>query len=212
MCRLFYLLFTTCFLLAACAAPRPTLKIALVAPFEGRQRQVGYDAFPSMRMALREANAAGGLSNRFFIEFVAYNDNGEPGFAARVAHNVSQDKSVLVVLGHLRQNTTDAALPVYAKAGLPVLALDDAPISCNTSTLSYRGPIRLNPQQQAEGEQAMQRFTEVSGGPPPGAGSIPAYVATKLVVQAIAQDVVAHGSPSREGVGRALGALLGCKP
>jgi ABC-type branched-subunit amino acid transport system substrate-binding protein len=199
-----YLLITTYCLLAACAAPRPTLKIALVAPFEGRQRQVGYDAFPAMRMALRDANAAGGIANRYFIEFVAYNDNADPAFAERVAHNVAQDKSVLVVIGHLRQSTTDAALPVYAKAGLPVLALDDAPASCNTKMWVYRGPIRLTPQQRAKGEQAMQRFTQVSGGPPPGAGSIPTYVATKLVVQAIAQDVAAHGTPNRAGVGRAL--------
>ncbi|NJM41550.1 MAG: ABC transporter substrate-binding protein [Anaerolineae bacterium] len=145
MRKFVYLLITTYFLLVACAAPHPTLKIALVAPFEGRQRQVGYDAFPSIRMALREANAAGGIANRYLIEFVAYNDNADPAFAARVAHNVAQDESVLVVLGHLRQNTTDAALPVYAQAGLPVLALDDAPIKLQHQHVGLSWPHQLKP-------------------------------------------------------------------
>ncbi len=206
-----YLLLTAYYLLFACAAPRPTVKIALVAPFEGRQRQVGYDAFPAMRMALREVNMAGG-AGRYNIEFVAYNDNADPAFAARVAHTVAQDESVLVVLGHLRQDTTDAALPTYAQAGLPVLALDGAPASCTANPYVFRGSIQRSPQQQAEGAQAMQRYTEVSGGPPPGAGSIPAYSATKLVLQAIQQDVAAHGAPSRAGVGQALSALLPCGP
>ena len=203
------LVLIACCLLSACTAPRTTFKIALVAPFEGRQRQIGYNAFPAMRMALREVNTAGGIG-RYAIEFVAYNDNADPIFAARVAHNVVQDSQVLIVLGHLRQDTTDAALPVYAQAGLPVLALDAVPASCNTNTFVFRGPIKLTPQQQAEGEKAMQHYQEVSGGPPPGAGSIPAYLATKQVLHAIQQDVAAHGTPSRAGVGQALGVLLGC--
>lgn len=198
-------------LFSACAAPRPTLKIALVAPFEGRQRQTGYDAFPAMRMALREANTAGGIG-RYYVEFVAYNDSADPAFAARVAHNVAQDGSVLLVLGHLRQDTTAAALPTYMQAGLPVLALDDATISCDAQHGVIRGPLNLTPQQQAEGQRAMQHYAEVSGGPPPGAGSIPAYIATKLALQAMQQEVNAHGAPSRAGVAQALGALLGCKP
>lgn len=206
-----YLLLTTYYLLCACAAPRPTVKIALVAPFEGRQRQTGYDAFPAMRMALREVNAAGG-AGRYNIEFVAYNDNADPAFAARVAHTVVQDPGVLAVLGHLRQDTTDAALPTYAQAALPVLALDDAPVTCNANPNVFRGSIPLTPRQQAEGQQAMQRYTEVSGGPLPGAGSIPAYIGTKLVLQAIQQDAAAHGTPSRAGVGQALRVLLGCGP
>ncbi|HEY3342052.1 MAG TPA: hypothetical protein VGK81_08545, partial [Anaerolineae bacterium] len=60
--------------LAACATPRPTIKIALVAPFEGRFREVGYDAFPAMRLALRQQIQAGGIGN-YEVEFVAYNDN-----------------------------------------------------------------------------------------------------------------------------------------
>ncbi len=108
----------------ACGAPLtpfPTVKIALVAPFEGRFAAVGYQAFPAMRIALREQIAAGGIGG-FQVEFVAYNDNADPAQAARMARNVVLDESVVAVIGHYRLDTTLAALAVYTQAGLPVIA------------------------------------------------------------------------------------------
>ena len=110
-------------LLPACAVPRPTIKIALVAPFEGRFREVGYDAFPALRLALREQIRAGGIGN-YQVEFVAYNDNADPSYAERVAHNVTLDEQVVAVIGHLRQDTTLSALHVYTAANLPIVVPD----------------------------------------------------------------------------------------
>ncbi len=109
--------------LAACGRPRPTIKIALVAPFEGRFREVGYDAFPAMRLALRQQIQAGGIGN-YQVEFVAYNDNADPAFAGRVAHNVVLDADVMAVIGNLRTDTTRAAQPVYSQANLALVAPD----------------------------------------------------------------------------------------
>src|SRR5450759_1292410 len=109
--------------LAACSMPRPTLKIALVAPFEGRFREVGYDAFPALRLALRQQIQAGGIGN-YEVEFVAYNDNADPAFAERVAHNVVQDQQVVAVIGHLRLEPTLTAMHVYTEAGLPLVVPD----------------------------------------------------------------------------------------
>jgi ABC-type branched-subunit amino acid transport system substrate-binding protein len=108
----------------ACGAsltPLPTVKIALVAPFEGRFAAVGYEAFPAMRIALRKQIAAGGIGG-YQVEFVAYNDNADPVQAARMARNVVLDTSVVAVIGHYRLDTTLAALAVYTQAGLPVIA------------------------------------------------------------------------------------------
>ena len=110
-----------CLLLAACAVPRPTVKIALVAPFEGRLRQVGYDAFPALRLAIRDAIQAGGVGG-YNVTFVAYNDNGDAALAERVAHDVAIDPEVVAVIGNWVPTTTLAALHVYTEAGLPVLA------------------------------------------------------------------------------------------
>jgi ABC-type branched-subunit amino acid transport system substrate-binding protein len=109
--------------LSACARPRPTIKIALVAPFEGRFREVGYDAFPAMRLALRQQIQAGGIGD-YQVEFVAYNDNADPAFAERVAHNVTLDADVMAVIGNLRTDTTRAAQPVYSQAHLALVVPD----------------------------------------------------------------------------------------
>ena len=116
-----FLLTVVCLLLAACAVPRPTVKIALVAPFEGRLRQVGYDAFPALRLAIRNAIQTGG-AGRYNVTFIAYNDNGDPTFAERVAHDVAIDPEVVAVIGHWVPTTTLAAMHVYAEAGLALLA------------------------------------------------------------------------------------------
>jgi ABC-type branched-subunit amino acid transport system substrate-binding protein len=106
--------------LVSCAVPRPTIKIALVAPFEGRFRELGYDAFPAMRLVLREQILAGGIGD-YQVEFVAYNDNADPTFAERVAHDVVLDERVVAVIGHFRPDTTLAAAHVYTAAQLALL-------------------------------------------------------------------------------------------
>jgi ABC-type branched-subunit amino acid transport system substrate-binding protein len=264
--------------LSACAVPRPTIKIALVAPFEGRFREVGYDAFPAMRLALRQQIEAGGVGN-YEVEFVAYNDNADPAFAERVAHNVVYDASVVAVIGNLRADTTRAAQPVYSAAGLALVALavpaDQVPggplvfrlgpsigvqksklaaSGCTnaaadiqtTNEQAYRGsaisgtlallpsfqsPAAPNllgssiaglcftasspyPRDFPAAAQPLGAFSQVSGGPPPGPGSISAYDATRLILAAIRADIAAHGSPTRPGVAEALrlisfGGLLG---
>ena len=110
-------------ILTACTTPRPTVKIALVAPFEGRYRDTGYAVFPGFRETLQMQMKAGGVG-AYQVEFVAYNDSGDPAYAERIAHNVVIDPQVMLVIGHLRADTTLAALPVYAEAGLPVLAMN----------------------------------------------------------------------------------------
>ncbi|MBN1178320.1 MAG: ABC transporter substrate-binding protein [Anaerolineae bacterium] len=111
-------------LLAACRVPgsvRPTLKIGLVAPFEGRYRYVGYDLFPAVRLALQEANAAGGVGG-FAVELVAYDDRADPEMAVEQARKLAVDPQVVAVIGHFDEATTAAAAPAYAELGLPLVA------------------------------------------------------------------------------------------
>lgn len=108
-------------LMAACAPPRPTVKIALVAPFEGRLRRVGYDVFPAFRLAIREHIRQGG-AGQAFVTFIAYDDRGDPIMAARVARQVALDPEVVAVIGHFVLSSTLAAIPAYLEAGLPIVA------------------------------------------------------------------------------------------
>lgn len=107
--------------LTACSVTQPVVKIGLVAPFEGRYREVGYDAIYAVRLAVRERNAAGGL-NGYRVEVVSLDDSSDPAAAADQARKLALDPAVLGVIGHWRDATTLAAAPVYAQAGLPLIA------------------------------------------------------------------------------------------
>ena len=103
-------------------------------------RQTGYDVFPAFRLALREQILAGGIGP-YEVEFVAYNDNADPVFAARVAHNVVEDARMLAVIGHGLPAPSAAALSVYAAAQLPVIMLAGPNPSCIAQPFVYTGLI-----------------------------------------------------------------------
>jgi branched-chain amino acid transport system substrate-binding protein len=117
-----------CFLMLAvlggCGFPgtvRPAVKLGLVAPFEGRYRYVGYDVIYAVRMALREANDAGGVGG-YNVELVAYDDGADPAMALEQARKLAADPEVVAAIGHFREETTGAALSAYAEAGIPLVA------------------------------------------------------------------------------------------
>jgi ABC-type branched-subunit amino acid transport system substrate-binding protein len=119
-------------LLAACLpATRPAFKIALVAPFEGRYRNVGYEVIYAVRLAIRETNAAGGVVGHT-VELVALDDGGSPASAIEQAHKVISDPQVMGVIGHWLEDTTTSAAGVYHLAGLPHLATSAGPLPDST--------------------------------------------------------------------------------
>ncbi|MGD2165016.1 MAG: branched-chain amino acid ABC transporter substrate-binding protein [Anaerolineae bacterium] len=99
---------------------RPTVKIGLVAPFEGRYRYVGYDVIYAVRLAVREANASGDASG-FGVELVSYDDRADPSLAVSQARKMDVDPQVVGAIGHFRESTTKAALGTYADAQVPLL-------------------------------------------------------------------------------------------
>lgn len=100
---------------------QPSVKIGLVAPFEGPYRATGYDVIYAVRLALQEANAAGGVGG-YSVELVAYDDGADPVKAVEQARKLVADPDVVAVLGHFRSDTTRATLEVYAAAGVPLVA------------------------------------------------------------------------------------------
>jgi ABC-type branched-subunit amino acid transport system substrate-binding protein len=122
--RLLPLAFCVLLLLASCRFPgavRPTIKIGLVAPFEGRYRYVGYDVIYAARLAMREANAGGGIGG-YSTELVAYDDAADPAMAVQQARNLAVDSQVVAAIGHFRPGTTAAAEGAYAEAGIPLVS------------------------------------------------------------------------------------------
>ncbi len=115
------------YLSTSCAVTRPTLTLALVAPFEGRYREVGYEINSAVRLAIREANQNGGVGG-YSITLLALDDSGAPPAAAEQARKVSADPNVIAVLGHWLTSPTLAAAPIYDENGIPFIATTAAPL------------------------------------------------------------------------------------
>jgi ABC-type branched-subunit amino acid transport system substrate-binding protein len=120
-----FLLLVIVSLTACTASTQPVVKIGLVAPFEGRYRSIGYEAIYAARLTIREINARGGI-NGHRIELVALDDRGEPEQAITAARQLVLDPQVVAVVGHLRPDSSAAAMKIYCEAGLPVIALESA--------------------------------------------------------------------------------------
>jgi branched-chain amino acid transport system substrate-binding protein len=118
-----------CRLPASASAPL-TLKIGLVAPFEGTQRASGYEVLFAVKLAVQERNQAGGLAG-YQVELVALNDFGEAGPAPLQAKALIADPDVVGVVGHLTAAATMAALPVYQAAELALSVPWPAPTTPN---------------------------------------------------------------------------------
>ena len=97
--------------LAGYGAP-PTVKIGLVAPFEGLYRATGYEVLFAVKLALQERNGGQGLGG-YRVELVALNDFNEPTEAAKQARALAADPDIVGIIGHLSSEATRAALPVY---------------------------------------------------------------------------------------------------
>ena len=106
---------------ACVTVTRPVIKIGLVAPFEGRYRDVGYEVIYAVRLAVREANAAGGVAG-YGVELTALDDGGDPGMAAEQARKLGTDPQIVGVIGDWLDATTFNAAPIYAAEGIPFIA------------------------------------------------------------------------------------------
>ncbi len=117
-----HILLTVIFLLSACpdvglgSAPA-TIKIGLVAPFEGLHRPLGYEVLFGVKLAVQERNAQGGV-NGYQVELVALNDFDDPAEAQTQAKALIADPDVLGVVGHTSSATSLATMPIYQEAGL----------------------------------------------------------------------------------------------
>ncbi len=102
--------------LSACALQSNTSeirRIALLAPFEGRYREIGYDALYAARLALHDAQAA-------HIELLAVDDGGSAATASDRLRALQDDPLVTLVIG-LGDVVAQAALSQPADQHLPLL-------------------------------------------------------------------------------------------
>jgi len=181
-------------LLAACSFPgsvKPTVKIGLSAPFEGRYRDVGYEALSAVRLAVRERNRAGGIASRYMVELVALNDFDEPEEATRQAREMAADPGILGVLGGWSPESGLAAAREYERLQLAFLTPG----------------VDLNCQPAPGVVDALfaDQYQDLSGGAAPGPVALWAYAAANRMLDALEQAAAKGQVPTRQAVRASLG-------
>lgn len=189
----FHFLLFTLFLLTSCASVQPVVKIGLVAPFEGAQRELGYDAIYAARLAVREINEAGGVGG-YRVALVALDDQGNAAMAGQTAVSLTVDPAVVAVIGHGLGETTAVAQHVYREAGLPSLPLGNPPFTAQDPTLL--------PAEFQTAYNAVTPFAETAG---PYAAAT--YDAMQLIFQAMAAGEAATHEINRDSVTIGLAGL-----
>ncbi|PID86005.1 MAG: hypothetical protein CSA11_05550 [Chloroflexi bacterium] len=186
-----FCLFASAFLIS-CGVD-PVVKVGLVAPFEGQNRAVGYDAIYSARLAVRELNEAGGVGGHR-VALVALDDSGDTSLAQENAEMLVVDPKVVAVVGHWLPETTAVSAPIYSEANLVLIPVGEPPFS-------LAAPASLPPEFHTAYE-AVTPFAETAGH---YAG--PTYDAFQLLWQALEITEQTQGNITREGVNMAVEGL-----
>ncbi len=103
-----------------CAVIKPgqTIKIGMGAPMTGDNAAFGQDISQGAKIAMTD----GGTFNGFSFELVAQDDGGTAEGGAAVANKLVSDPTVVAIEGHIFSGATKAAIPIYEKAGLPMMS------------------------------------------------------------------------------------------
>lgn len=95
-----------------------TVKIGMGAPMLGDYSMFGIDISQAVALALAMDDGFEGWT----YELVAEDTGGAPEGGASVANKMVTDPTVVAIAGHIFSGSTDAAMPVYEKAGLPMMS------------------------------------------------------------------------------------------
>jgi branched-chain amino acid transport system substrate-binding protein len=97
------------------------IRIGVAAPYTGNLAGYGDNIKSGTSLMLKEINDAGGINGQK-VELVWGDDLCQPKDAGTVGSKFAADKSIVAVIGHLCSSATLAAVPIYVRAGLPVIS------------------------------------------------------------------------------------------
>jgi ABC-type branched-subunit amino acid transport system substrate-binding protein len=185
-------------LVVACGFPgsvKPTIKIGLSAPFEGRYRDLGYEALHAVRLAVQQRNEAGGIGGRYLVELVALNDFNDTEEAIVQARKMAVDAGVLGVLGGWSPKVGRDVVREYERLSLVVL--------CPETDFTEGQSLPVPHEGFESGYQIL------SGGVAPGPVAAWAYTEANRLLDGLEAATRADGRPTRLGVRKALEATQG---
>ncbi len=164
------------FALGGCQAQTPqVVKIGLVAPFEGQDREIGYDGIYAARLAVREFNAEQLAENKpLRVALVALDDSGNVDIAAGNAQALAADPSIIAIVGMGNEPTRLATAENLTNSSISFLHVGVSPFKATS-------PDQL-PDDFKSRYETVTPFDEVAGDQ---AGSV--YDAFKLIFAGIDQ-------------------------
>ncbi|TDV07802.1 branched-chain amino acid ABC transporter substrate-binding protein [Paraburkholderia caballeronis] len=112
----------------AAFAQATDVKIGFAAPLTGGQAHYGADFRSGVELAIEDMNATNPVIGGKPVHFVldAQDDQADPRVGTTVAQKLVDD-GVVAVIGHYNSGTSIPAAPIYAKAGVPEIAMATAP-------------------------------------------------------------------------------------
>ena len=148
-----------------------TIKIGMGAPMTGDNAAFGQDISQAAKIAVSDAGQFQGFS----FELAAEDDGGTAEGGASVANKLVSDPQIVAIAGHIFSGATQAAIPIYEKANIPMMS-----------------PSATNPALTTTGSKVFNRavFTDAAQGK-----FAAAYLYNKLSVKnlAIMHDGQAYG-------------------
>lgn len=188
-------------LAAGCRFPgsvRNVVKIGLVAPFEGPQRNMAYDLLFAARIAVQRHNLEA-RSSEPLVELIALNDDGRATESRQQAREMAIDPDIVGVVGPWSTDTAQFAMDTYRAAGLAVVLpdVDPAPDG-HVGPDQANGMVKIATGQIAD--RALEEGFRALTGREPSAPAIQAYEGTSLLLATVSRASAANNRPTRADV------------
>ncbi len=97
------------------------MKIGFAGPMAGDYSAFGIDISNAGLLAVKDANALGGIDG-FDFKLLIEDTQGSGEGGAYVANLFASDPDVVAIAGHIFSGSTAAAIPIYNEARLPMLS------------------------------------------------------------------------------------------
>ncbi|TAD79348.1 MAG: hypothetical protein EA001_04230 [Oscillatoriales cyanobacterium] len=141
-------------------ATKPPFRIAVIVPAI-QNDEVAMEMLRGVAQAQERFNKQGGLNGRY-LDLILATDKNDPALGEQVAQFLSTIPDVLAVVGHNISSVTEKVLPIYEKAGMPVIS----PTSTSTD-LKSNTFFRTVPSDEATGNRLVaylvsQKVTRVA--------------------------------------------------
>lgn len=96
-------------------------RIAVVAPISGDNAGIGRSIRQGVQLFVKLANDSGGIGGTS-VTIDVYDDKDDAATAKQIATKIAADGRVRAVIGHWSTPAVEAAAPVYAERGIPLIA------------------------------------------------------------------------------------------